>query len=193
MGVEKPILFIMLFLIGIACIWVPNASADSENNDSFDTAETVGEGTVTGSVSISGVSDSDEDYYKVEVPEGKDLEVTVEKTDSDDGIITVNSYDSSRSDMYVLGIYMTLSNEGETDTESWYNSEGEDTYLYLHLSGDGEYSMTVDITSETEEAVEGLLAGCGIGLAGIACGGILFLVIIIVIIIVIVKLVKKKK
>ncbi len=172
---------------------LPIGLADSEPNDSLMDPETIGEGTVTGTVYYGFLTDDDVDFYRISVPSKKDIEVTATMTSSGDGTITINSYDHDRQELGIFYIWMYLDAPGETDTGSWYNGESSAQNLYLEVSGDGDYEITIEFTDDTSDATTALAGICFLGTAGMICIPIVFIIIVIVVIIVIVKMVKKKK
>jgi len=91
------------------------------------------------------------------------------------------------------GIYILLTAPGETDTDTYYNSEDSSRDIYLEVSGDGEYELTIEFTSDTEDAVKGLAAVCGASLAVMICVPLGLIAVIVIVIIIIVKVSKKKK
>jgi hypothetical protein len=185
--------FILFFSLGLMLVSIPFVNGENEPNDSLMAPENIGEGTVTGTVSINALTTDDLDYYRISVPKGKDLQVKATKTDAGTGSITIRAYDHNKEDLGIFGIYILLTASGETETDSWYNGDGFNTDLYLEVKGEGDYEITIDFTSDTEEAVQTLAGICFLGTAGMICIPIATIILIIIIIIVIVKLATKKK
>jgi hypothetical protein len=183
----------VLFLAGFVLLSVSPVLADTEPNNSLMEAEVIGEGTFTGNVSTPLTAAADVDYYMISVPKDKDIEVTITKTDAGTGMIDVESYDHDKSGLGVFGIWMLLETQGETQTDSWYNSDDSAQNIYIEISGDGDYTMTIEFTDKTSEAVEGFLQACCFGTLGIILIFILGIVGIIILIIVVVKMFGKKK
>jgi hypothetical protein len=182
----------ILLMLALMALFIPLASGDNEPNDSLIQAESLGEGTFTGSVSL-GVFDDDVDYYVISVPAKKDLVVKVEVTELGDLGITITSYDYKREDLGIFGIWMYLDAEGEVESDSWYNSDDQARDLYLGIEGDGDYKITIEFTSDTEEAVETLAGICFLGTFGMICGIIIFILVVIGIIVLIIWLVNRNK
>ena len=172
---------------------LPIGLADSEPNDSLMAPETIGEGTVTGTVAYNLFTDNDVDFYRISVPSKKDIEVTATMTSSGDGTITITSYDHDKQELGIFSIWMYLDAPGETDTGSWYNGEGSAQNIYLEVSGDGDYEITIEFTDATSDATTALAGICFLGTAGMICAPLMFIIIIVIVIILLVKRSKKKK
>lgn len=179
-----------LILIGF---FIAPVMADNEPNNSLNDPEMISEGTHSGDVSINLLTDNDIDYYLISVPANKDIKITAEKKDSGEGSITIQGYDSDKESMGIFGLWIYLTAPGETETDSYWNSEDAARNVYLEVEGDGEYAITIKFTTDSQDTSEGLAAACGLGLAGLICIPLLFIGFIIIIIVVIIIIVKKKK
>lgn len=183
---KRMIMALSLLMVGALIFALPLASAESEPNDDFASAEMTGEVTVTGSVNAT-----DTDFFRFTIPSEKDLVMTLKKTDSGAGTISTTTYDDSQMELFFSGISITASVQGVEKEESYYNGASTEEVIYIEITGDGEYEFTVEYTDDTQEAVEGFLQACGVATLLMICGPILLIIIIIVIIVIIVK--KKKK
>ena len=94
---KKAMLAFSLLLVGALIFSLPLVSAESEPNDDFMTAEVTGEVTVTGSVNATDV-----DMFKFTIPAGKDLVMTLKKTDAGTGMIETSTYDDTQIAYFVL-------------------------------------------------------------------------------------------
>jgi hypothetical protein len=187
--------FVLILMAGVVVITFPLISAESEPNDSLDTAQPIGEESISGSVSLETDSaEADVDFYKISVPLGKDLKVKIEKHNAEVKSISVDSYDSSKTEMGITGINLYVVGLKENDTDSWFNDEGVDETIYLRVYGAGNYTLTTRITSETEDELISVLSEfCFLGTIGIICIPITIIIVIIVAILIIIKIFKKKK
>ena len=131
------VLGLVLFMVLLLLVSF-NASADFEPNNSFDQAESIGEGEHSGSVNV--LIDND-DFYKVSIPSNTKMTVKIKKTDSGEWGISVESYDSSKKQDYAISMYVT--EEGERDTDSHSNHGAESETYYLKVSGGGQYELEI--------------------------------------------------
>ena len=160
--------------------------ADSEPNNTFETAETIGGGDYSGQVSLN---DTD-DYYLISIPAHKMVNIVV--TAAYDSYLEVNLYDENRS-LVDFG----YPDDGASSTLS-YDPAGnaEDVYLNIaldesELNNSGSYTITVTISdSEWEDLMNGLTEAAGTMMMVCVAGVVIVIILIVVIIYV---LLKKKK
>ena len=160
--------------------------ADSEPNNTFETAETIGSGDYSGQVSLN---DTD-DYYLISIPAHKMVDIVI--TAGYGSYLEVNLYDQNRS-LVDFG----YPDDGASSTLS-YDPAGNAENVYLNIALDesyannsGSYTITVTISdSEWEGLVNGLTDAVStmmmMCIAGVG-------IIIIVIVVIIYVLLKKKK
>jgi len=181
--IRRVLLIFTLILLLCSLLFTPIFSAETEPNDSFSSAQEIEDGIYYGSVSSPGLgNDEDDDYYLIMVPSGWDLRVTLECTGPDYGSqVNIRQYDENRlieTDDDAIDMDIV---SGDSETMEWYNADTSDQDVYLFLTGDGDYTLTI----ETEEFLDPWIA--------IAICMIFILVILVVIIVIIVVILKKKK
>ncbi len=160
--------------------------ADSEPNNTFETAETMGSGDYSGQVSITDM----DDYYAISIPAHK--MVTIVVTAEYDSHLEVDLYDQNRS-LVDFG----YPEDGASSTLS-YDPAGSAERVYLDVEFDdyetnntGRYSITVtisdsdleDLVNDLTSAVSTMMIVCVVGV----------LIVIILIVVIIYAILKKKK
>ena len=171
------LLFILIIMIPLS------VSADLEPNDTFATAELASEGSHSGLVD-DDTEPADVDYYKVEVPDGYDLKVTLKNTDAGSfSEIHLDLYDEGWDEVTGLNAINLDAESGEKESDEWSNPRNGRATVYLKVYGDGFYTMKIEF--EEAGAVGLTLALCIIV--------ILIPIVIIVTVIVLVLLAKKRK
>ena len=127
---------ILIIVLGICLLSLGVALADTEPNDSFDEAESVGEGTFSGNVAY-GLLVEDIDYYKISVPAYKSVFISGES--GADASISMTLYDWNRESKDYASM-----NNGERST-LFFDGKSSSAYtVYLKINGDGEYTFTVE-------------------------------------------------
>ena len=144
-----------------------NATADFEPNNSFDQAESIGEGDHSGSVNL--LVDND-DFYKVTIPSNTKMTVKIKKTDSGEWGISVESYDSTKKQDYAISMYVSEEGERDTDTHSNYDQDSE-TY-YLKVSGGGTYEIEIEYEDSQVCCCGSILAISGVLITVIGVGAV---------------------
>lgn len=121
------------------------ASADNNTNDAISTAEKIGTGTHTGTVSISDYND----YYKVEDIGDREVRVYAKIIDPGmDDHVTVTSV--NMADMSDNQINIFLSPGFESDDCHWKDEGGGDT-MYLQVQGMGDYEIRIEMDDGGDE------------------------------------------
>ena len=127
---------------------------DNEHNDEQYLAESLEDGTVTGSLDAEG--EDHLDWYVLDVPPFTEVEVTLQITSSS-GEINVMSYWEYLEIEGSVAIFTTGSGSQDSDV---FNSESSFEELWLEVSGTGSYELSVKFEQD-------LMGGC--------CGGLLIL------------------
>lgn len=172
-------LFILVVLLISLSLGSSFVVADKEPNDDFQQAEPIGEGEYEGDVEWLG--DDENDYYALMVPGKKDLVVWMKCVDST--YMVMSSYDEDMVENSLSCIFIFLSEEGESEEQSWYNDADESKILFLEIHGRGSYEFTIEYTDETasqEEERTVILTGVIICIALGIIIPVLFLVAFIV-------------
>lgn len=146
----------IIFIASIILLNASDSSADNEPNNSFEDAETISEGTHSGKVEFKlyyegiyeGPDIDDPDFYKIEVPEERDLVITAMKTGSEDDLVFVKLHDDDGDDLSFAN-RLKLTGVNTSHSYQWYNDKGRDTTVFINVSGDGSYTFTVEFTTET--------------------------------------------
>jgi hypothetical protein len=174
---KRKILFMALLCFTL-CLVLPTVCGDNKNNDSFATAEAMAEGTFKGNVSTSDMYD----YYILTIPANKDLNVTITLTSP--GPLTVTGYNSNMR--YLYGLDLAVSQNGQKDSDSYWNSGDVAVSVYLLIQGSGNYTMVIKFTNDSANMMEDITTVCfGTMLCIILVPvGIILLIVIIIVIIV---------
>ena len=128
--------------------------ADNEPNDSFDEAESIGEGTFSGSVDSYAIINPDTaDYYKITVPAYKALLIDV--TCGSNSSISYTLYDGNRQE-----VDYTYVENSETSV-LWFDGKSNQQYTaYLKIEDTGDYTFTVEFRpSDMKESAVQLTDG----------------------------------
>ena len=129
--------------------------SEHEPNDSFFEAERIGEGTVSGQISIRSYSYGDEDkndtdIFVISVPARKLLKLSIERKAENGYAVFVNAFDEDLErieDFWLFG-----QPTGEEMEEEWFNEAESSSDIYLNLSGEGTYRLTVDLENDFQMA-----------------------------------------
>jgi hypothetical protein len=157
-----------LFLVVLFLVSFNATAADYEPNNSFESAETVGSGSHSGSVDI--LTDND-DFYKVTIGGDTRMTIELEKTDSSEWGISVKSYDTNRKEDY--SIVMFVSEQGEKDDDRLNNyGDSSETY-YLKVSGGGSYEFIIDFEDSSISCCGSVLVISGVLVAVVGIGAVL--------------------
>ena len=148
-----------IFLIGLALTLsllsiADIVTGDTEPNGEQYLAENVNDGSIFGRLD----SDAEDhiDWYVMDIPPFTDVKITLEVTSISGNVNAVSYWD----DLEIEGsIYLSASGSGLSDTDTFEN-EASFEELWLEVSGDGTYVLTVSFDQE-------LLGGC--------CGGFILL------------------
>ena len=175
------ILIVALFLVSQMSAFV---LADEEPNDTFELAESIGEGTHKGTVDLA----DDVDYYVINIPAHMMVDIVV--TADYGSSLDVSLYDQNRSE-----VDWGYPSDGSSATLT-YDPAGNAETVYLKieldsLTGSGNYTINV---SFSESELEGLLedlTGSFTTLAWACVAGVVLVFVLIVVIIV--ALLKRKK
>lgn len=139
----------LIFLVTVFAVC--EARGDKEPNNDFEHAEKIGEGTVDGEVDAAQSGQlTDVDYYKVTVPAHATLRVTLRYTGSPK-IYELRIYDSDGNNLTFsngkerLSLYLADKVTGE-----WRNSDDTDEDVYINVSGDGKYELTIEINRNND-------------------------------------------
>jgi hypothetical protein len=140
-GLAVGLLMVLGSLTGIA----GTVSADVDGNDDFNNAEPITPGHYTGSV--SGSTDQ-RDFYKIEVPQGRDLSLNATITGSS---TLVDIYSPLR--YYING---TFHNDGESFSRVIHlNENGAGTYYIGFMYGPSTYSFDVGFCDQNDGGITG--------------------------------------
>ncbi len=143
---------VMILLITI-CLLAGSALAleETEPNDSMDDPQMIGEGTILGAVTNTGVGDPD--IFKVDVPADVVVFYSIKKTDIGPGPIRVDVFDSERQRIIPEGVqdqgYEELTIAGEITRGLLVNKESVDSF-FIAISGTGSFEVEV-LFEETED------------------------------------------
>jgi hypothetical protein len=165
--IKRALMFGFALVLVLLLLVSFNASADYEPNDSFDSAETVGAGTHSGSVNI--LTDND-DFYEVTISSNTRMTVEIEKTDSSEWGISVESYDPNRKQDYAISIFVTEQGEKDDDRHSNYGDSSEK--YYLKVSGGGSYKLTIDFEDNVACCCGSIMAISGVLVAVVGIGAV---------------------
>jgi len=141
----------MFFLLQLSTL-VP-AISESEPNDSFNEAQVISEGTITGEVHTDYVNGDDEDYYSFNIPLDSEVKITIEKLDSGDHYISFQCYDENRES---LSMFSSVSVEGERDNDTYYNSDTNSKLIFIKVSGNGSYALSLEINEIVRDGNDSL-------------------------------------
>lgn len=114
-----------------------------------DSPEIIEDGIFIDHVDERKYSYPDRHYYLIEVPDGRELSISIEKTDNGTGVLYLDTEfmsDRYYSDTDMMFLY--LDDQGENRTDTWKNHEGEDVNILIEVQGVGEYLMVVDTTGD---------------------------------------------
>ena len=133
----KKIMSVCIVLLFSMTLFSITPLADNEPNDSFDEAESIGEGTFSGNVDSYAIINPDTaDYYKITVSAYKALLINV--TCSSDSSISYTLYNGNKQE-----IDYTYVENGETSI-LWFDGKSKQEYTaYLKVEGSGDYTFTV--------------------------------------------------
>ena len=143
----KKIMGISIALLLSITLFSITTFADNEPNDSFDEAESIGEGTFSGSVdSYALINPDTADYYKITVPAYKAVLISV--TCGSDSTISYTLYDGNRQE-----VDWAYVENGEAST-LWFDGKNKQNYIaYLKVEDTGDYTFTVKFRpSDMKEA-----------------------------------------
>jgi len=140
------VLFLFISMLVLFVFLAENATADSEPNDSFSTAESVDTGTFTGEVDPS--EQDEKDHYKFKLDAKTTLRVSARLISG--SYLEVTSYDEDweRHGHVIEGINLNLYSQGESKEEEWHY-DGEACTIYLLVEGDGRYEISIGVTKIT--------------------------------------------
>ncbi|MGA1820124.1 MAG: hypothetical protein ACMUHU_03845, partial [Thermoplasmatota archaeon] len=113
----------------------------TDGDDSFDTATRMMEGNYSGTVGYIPYHDSDQDFYRFDVPPDSDVILVTEKTDSNGEDLRFSWFGEKR---HYEGSY-TFRNPREYEDKTFYNSGETKVLKYLMVSGEGDYNISMRI------------------------------------------------
>ena len=153
-------IFAVLVIVGMLMPISMIATADTEPNDDFSSAESIGIGEYTGTVCDYYDSEFNEhedvDYYKVTVPAGKSILVSAYANASNS--VTVYLYDGDRQELGLL-----IASDGALDREFYDRQSSEEYSVYLKVyTYDDMVSYTMNIEfrpSDVMSFAENISAG----------------------------------
>ncbi|OYT46218.1 hypothetical protein B6U90_01635 [Thermoplasmatales archaeon ex4484_6] len=165
---------------------IPNYA---DSHSSKETALRVEEGIYEDSVTSGdfGMDNGDVDFFVISLSPEERLEVTLTMINAPEGRLFTHiscEGEGPYDGLFDL-FYLSVDDEGESDTGCYINDDTEKVDYYLTVSGDGEYRLdisTKDLSSREDLTAGGIL----VKMCGIIIGGCLGLIIIALLISIIV-------
>lgn len=121
-----------------------------QRHDSWEQAQYVDEGSYSGYVHDADPNITESHYYRIMVPAWEALEITLEKTDNETGMVYLQTYSRRLEVPSSWDISLGVSGPGKNDSDVWECYYCSDTSVVVAVRGRGGYNLTMLIVPSQE-------------------------------------------
>lgn len=168
----------------------------ADEHSSKESAMKIKEGTYSGDVTSGDLflDNGDEDYYVIKVPDGANLivKLTFESAPSDEIYPMLNLEGEGEYEYFMDFMMISLNDVGDKGKAEHLNMGSEDEEYYLIITGDGEYTMEIEIENDDDNTVYNFMDTWCTG-GTIICGGVLLFIIVSLLISILIVMLRKDK